>query len=93
MGMVVYSLQINMERGNMKCIDRNEIIRRRAALIRAGMRPAFIFNSNYRIKERININRVPKVESTTFRSPLISQVYFSVFCKGDNSLPEIKNHG
>jgi hypothetical protein len=71
-----------MVRVSMKLINRNEIIAKRQALIRAGMKPAFTFNSNHRIKERLNLSVPANMVSTTHRSPLVSRVYFSVFCKG-----------
>ena len=67
----------------MQLITRQEIIQRRQALIRAGLRLAYIGNS-YRIQERNNVKTQSKIESITFRSPLISRVYHSVFCQGDS---------
>ncbi len=68
----------------MKLIDRMEIIRRKQALNRAGLRPVSIgYDSSYRMRERMNVNPVPSVVSTTYRSRLTSPIYFSVFCKGE----------
>ena len=62
-------------------IDRSEIIHKRAALIRQGIRPAFLSNLSYRIHERMNIKPIIQGESTTHKSPIISRVYNSVFCE------------
>ena len=62
-------------------ITRQQIIDRQQRVIRAGLRPAFT-PSSMPLKPRRNDNRVLKVESTPFKSPLTSRVYFSVFCKG-----------
>ena len=64
-----------------KFIDRSEIIRKRAALIRQGIRPAFMSDMSYRIRDRIYIRPTPKGVSTTYVSPIISHVYNSVFCE------------
>ena len=63
-------------------IDRSEIIRKRAALIRQGIRPAFMSDMSYRIRDRINVRPTPKGVSTTYVSPIISRIYHSVFCLG-----------
>ena len=64
-----------------RLIERNGIIARRAALIRSGIRPAFMSDMSLRMKERINLRPTVRAISTTFRSPTVSRVYFSVFCK------------
>ena len=64
-------------------IDRTEIIRKRGALIRMGSRLAAVSTEPIRIRERRNRSiHVPTV-STTFKSPLISGIYQSVFAKGE----------
>ena len=75
---------VNLNGEKMKLIDREAIIAKRQALIRQGLKPAFIgYDSAYRMKERQNVCRMPHVVSTTYHSPLTSRVYFSVFCKGE----------
>lgn len=65
-----------------KLIDCLEILRKKQDLTRQGLRPAFIsYASSYRVRERLNTKVVPHIESTTFKSPLISRVYQSVFCE------------
>ena len=68
----------------LKFIDRMEIIRKRQALIRQGLRPVSIgYDSSYRMRERKNIGIItPRVISTTYPSRLVSGIYHSVFCQG-----------
>ena len=70
--------------GKSYLINRSEIIQKRQALIREGLKPAWISGTSaYRLKERINVNKIlPKVETTTYKSRLVSGVYQNVFCKG-----------
>ena len=68
----------------LKLIERNEIIAKMHALSRQGLRPAFT-PSITRIKERTQANMfVPYVVSTTYRSPLVSQIYQSIYCQGES---------
>ena len=73
-------------------VDRSEILSRRTALTRAGLRPAF--TNTFKVRDREQVNRTPntRIESTTFRSPLISSVYHSVFCAGSPALVKEINH-
>lgn len=69
-----------------RLIERMGIIARRSDLTRQGLKSAFVsYDSSYRVRERQNVKVIPSVESTTFKSPLTSQVYFSVFCEGNRT--------
>ena len=63
-------------------LKRADIIARTHARIREGLK-ASVSSSSFRIHERENIKSIPKVQSTTFRSPLVSRIYSSVFCEGN----------
>ena len=64
----------------LKLIDRLEILRKKGDLTRQGLRASHVgYESSYRVRERLNVKIIPRVRSTTFRSPLISGVYHSVF--------------
>lgn len=65
----------------IKRISRADIIRMRADLTRQGLKPAF--TNSFQVGEKVRINIPQRSASTTFRSPLTSQVYFSVFCEGE----------
>ncbi len=65
-------------------IDRRLIIAKQHALIRMGHRPQIGLSSN-RIRERTHQNGASGLQgvvTTTYRSPLISGIYHSVFCEG-----------
>lgn len=65
-----------------KLIDRRLIIAKRHAVIRAGLKPSFTYGVNsFRIRERMNVKPSLHIPSTTFRSPIVSRVYNSVFCE------------
>ena len=77
----------------LKLIDRLEILRKKGDLTRQGLRPAHVgYASAYRVRERLNMKVIQPMQSTTFKSPLTSQVYFSVFCEGHRT-EKTRTHG
>ena len=66
--------------GKKRLLSRMDLLARKGELTRQGLRSSHVgYASAYRVRERLNVKVIPRVESTTFRSPLISGVYHSVF--------------
>ena len=78
---VGFAHAVNYNGMKLKLISRQEIIRKRQALTRMGIRPAFMSDMSLRMRERINLRPTMRTVSTTFRSPIVSNVYNSVFCE------------